>query len=230
MACFFLLSGCQQEKPKQEQAPQQIKVKHVVQKNITFSHDSGFYSEPELKVHMKAPAGYTIAFTTDGTRPSAKDASGLAELDVTLKRSMSGYLLEHKQLMLCPEFYNSVLYQDNSLPCGIVLNTALVDNKGAVGDKVQTNVYFLKADFANRFAGCLVVSIATDPQNLLDYRKGILASGAVYDEWKQSDAGKKIIAGQEWWKAETNSTQHGKAWERPCQIQIFQAEIQIGRA
>ena len=26
---------------------------------------------------------------------------------------------------------------------------------------------------------------------------------------------------QEWWKAETNSSQHGKKWERPCQLQLY---------
>ncbi len=115
-----------------------------------------------------------------------------------------------------------VLYQDESLPVGIVLNTALVDEKGVVSDKIQTNVYFLKSDFARRFPHCLIVSVTTDPYNLLDYKKGILASGIVFDEWKETDYGKELLAKKKWWKFETNSTQRGMEWERPCQIQIFQ--------
>ena len=222
VAFFILLTGCQKEQPEQNTKPHHVAIQHAVQNGITFSHDSGIYDIAELKVHMKAPAGYTIAFTTNGTKPSGKDAAGKSELDVTLNRGMSGYLLEDRQQMFCPALPNAVLFQDNSLPAGIVLNTALVDGKGIVGDKVQTNVYFLNADFAERFPNCLIVSVATDPQNLLDYKTGILASGATFDEWKNTDHAKKLFAENKWWQFETNSTQRGMEWERPCQIQIYQ--------
>ncbi|HAT98570.1 MAG TPA: hypothetical protein DCS50_05670 [Acidaminococcaceae bacterium] len=214
---FFLLSGCQKNEGKPE-----TKVKAVTQNGIVFSHESGLYADSSLKVHMKAPAGYTIAFTTNGTRPSAADASGKAEVEVILTREMTGYLLNHKKWMLYPEFTYSTLHEDQSLPYGVVLNTALVDEKGAVGDKVQTNVYYLREDYARRFAGCLMVSVTTDAKNLLDYNTGILASGAVYDAWKKTDEAKKVIEKQEWWNVETNSTQRGQKWERPCQIQFYQ--------
>ena len=53
-------------------------------------------------------------------------------MEVTLNGGMSGYLMDHKKLMLTPEFYNSVLYESNELPVGVVLNASLVDDKGAV--------------------------------------------------------------------------------------------------
>ena len=195
---------------------------HKQDNGIAFSQESGVYHTPELKVRMKAPAGYTIAYTTNGTKPTVKDASGKAEVEVTLNGGMSGYLMDHKKLMLTPEFYNSVLYESNELPVGVVLNASLVDDKGAVVKEPRSMVYFLMQDkFADRFPNCTVISITTDPVNLLDYKTGIMAPGAIYDAWKQTDAGKKIIADQEWWKAETNSSQHGKKWERPCQLQLY---------
>ena len=197
------------------------KLLRVMQNGIVFSHESGLYAERFLKVRMKAPEGYTIAYTTNGTIPSQKDDSGKSELDVTLNRSMSGYLSEHRELFFCPEMREPVLSQDDSLPAGIVLNTALVDSKGRASDKVKTNVYFLEADFAKRFPDCLVVSLITDPQNLLDYKTGIYASGAVYDTWKKSDRGKQLLAEKRYWKARANFTQCGNNWERPCQIQFF---------
>ena len=223
-ASFFLLAGCQSETNKQEPKPQQVKTQilHKQDNGIAFSQESGVYHTPELKVRMKAPAGYTIAYTTNGTKPTAKDASGKAEVEVTLNGGMSGYLMDHKKLMLTPEFYNSVLYESNELPVGVVLNASLVDDKGAVVKEPRTMVYFLMQDkLADRFPNCTVISITTDPKNLLDYKTGIMAPGAIYDAWKQTDAGKKIIADQEWWKAETNSSQHGKKWERPCQLQLY---------
>ena len=223
-ASLFLLAGCQSETNKQETKPQQVKTQilHKQDNGIAFSQESGVYHTPELKVRMKAPAGYTIAYTTNGTKPTAKDASGKAEVEVTLNGGMSGYLMDHKKLMLTPEFYNSVLYESNELPVGVVLNASLVDDKGAVVKEPRTMVYFLMQDkLADRFPNCTVISITTDPVNLLDYKTGIMAPGAIYDAWKQTDAGKKIIADQEWWKAETNSSQHGKKWERPCQLQLY---------
>lgn len=223
---LFLLAGCQSDKLKQETKPQQVKtqVLHKHDNGITFSQESGLYHVPELKVKMKAPEGYTIAFTTNGTMPTDKDASGKSELEVTLTGKMSGYLLAHKKQMLTPEFYNSVLLESNDLPVGVVLNASLVDGKGAVVKGPRTMVYFLMKDsFADRFPRCMVLSVTTDPKNLLDYNIGILAPGKVYDDWKKTDAGKKIIADQEWWKAETNSTQRGKKWERPCQVQFYTA-------
>ena len=223
-ASLFLLAGCQSETNKQETKPQQVKTQilHKQDNGIAFSQESGVYHTPELKVRMKAPAGYTIAYTTNGTKPKAKDASGKAEVEVTLNGGMSGYLMDHKKLMLTPEFYNSVLYESNELPVGVVLNASLVDGKGAVVKEPRTMVYFLMQDkLADRFPNCTVISITTDPKNLLDYKTGIMAPGAIYDAWKQTDAGKKIIADQEWWKAETNSSQHGKKWERPCQLQLY---------
>lgn len=223
-ASFFLLAGCQSETNKQEPKPQQVKTQilHKQDNGIAFSQESGVYHTPELKVRMKAPAGYTIAYTTNGTKPTVKDASGKAEVEVTLNGGMSGYLMDHKKLMLTPEFYNSVLYESNELPVGVVLNASLVDGKGAVVKEPRTMVYFLMQDkLADRFPNCTVISITTDPKNLLDYKTGIMAPGAIYDAWKQTDAGKKIIADQEWWKAETNSSQHGKKWERPCQLQLY---------
>ena len=229
LATCLLLSACGNETAKlqkenskpQHVTIQHVTIQHVVKNGITFSHDSGVYDTAELKVHMKAPQGYTIAFTTNGTKPSSRDASGKPELDVTLNRSMSGYLLEHRQQMFCPALPNAVLFQNNSLPAGIVLNTALVDGKSVVGDKVQTNVYFLQGNFANRYPNCLIVSVATDPENLLDYNSGILASGIAFDEWKNTENAKKLFAEKKWWKFETNSTQRGMEWERLCQIQIY---------
>lgn len=224
-AMFFLLAGCKGEAPKQagNNQPAAAKTQQRLHDNgITFSHESGLYQVPELKVHLKAPAGYTIAFTTDGTTPTDKNASGKAELDITLTRSMSGYLLKHKEALLCPEFYNSALYENSDLPAGVVLNASLVDGKGTVVKEPCTMVYFLLKDkFEERYPNCMILSVATDPKNLIDHKTGILASGAVYDAWKQTDAGKKIIAEQEWWKAETNCTQRGKKWERPCQVQFY---------
>ena len=114
LASLVLLSGCQNAVPEKKQNTQHANIRYVAQNGIKFSHESGVYEAAELKVHMQAPEGYTIAFTTNGTIPSGKDASGKTEWDVTLNCSMSGYLMDHKQKMFCPALPGSVLFQDDS--------------------------------------------------------------------------------------------------------------------
>ena len=221
---MLLLTGCLADNAKQTTSQQQVEPKILRQQDngITFSEPSGVYHAPELNVRMSAPVGYTIAYTTNGQTPTAKFDCGRGDVDITLHGKMSGYLLNHKRQMLTPDFYNSVLYESHELPVGVVLSAALVDRNGEVVQPPRTMVYFLMPDrFEDRFPGCMVLSVTTDPENLLDYHKGILAPGAIYDAWKQTPEGKQVIAEQEWWKAETNSAQHGKKWERPCQVQFY---------
>ena len=190
---------------------------------LKFSRDSGVYPEETLAVKLTAPEGYTIAFRTDGTFPTASDDSRKSVVEVELSKNTAGYLAEHKELQIMKDFPGSKLQDDPDLPSGAILCAALVDSEGTIGDP-EIKVYYLGLDFDELFPGFLVLSVATDPANLLDYERGILATGAVYDAWRQTAEGKKIIKKQESWKAETNSTQRGFEWERPCILQIYDEE------
>ncbi len=187
---------------------------------IRFSHDSGVYEEEELTVTVTAPEGYTIAYTTDGTFPTAEDDSGKSELEVVIKNEGTGYLIAHRELMLLPDFWRSRLLDDASLPSGQVLRAVTVAPSGNIGE-TETRTYFPGVDFAGRFPGCLVVSVVIDPEDLLDYETGILAAGAVYDAWRQTERAEELIARDEYWEFQSNSTQRGREWERPCQVQIY---------
>ena len=190
---------------------------------IEFSHDSGVFPEENLVVNMTAPEGYTIAFSTDGTFPTAEDDSGNSVVEVELSKNTARYLAEHRKLQIMKDFMESTLRDDSDLPSGVMLCAALVDSDGTIGEP-EIKVYYLGLDFDELFPGFLVLSVATDPVNLLDYDKGILATGAIYDAWRVTKEGQNLISIQNWFKAESNSTQHGRDWERPCIIQIYDGE------
>ncbi len=190
---------------------------------LQFSHDSGVYPEETLTVKLAAPEGYTVAFKTDGTFPTSIDDTGNPVVEVELSKNTARYLAENRKLQIMKDFSASELRDNPELPAGAMLCAALVDNEGIVG-AAESKVYFLGLDFQELYPNCLVLSIITDPTNLLDYDIGILATGTVYDVWRETVEGKKVIKKQELWNAESNSTQHGRNWERPCIIQIYDGE------
>ena len=193
---------------------------------VSFSLDSGLYEPKEMTVTLSVPTGCTVAYTTDGSVPSADDDKGASSVEVRLDERLTGNIVAHKDLMLIPEYEQEVILDDDALPFGIVVRACSVDGAGGLSDPV-TKVFFLGVDFAERFPGCLVISAVTDPENLLDYDTGILATGAVFEEWKDQPEAASVLAHSEWWHVQTNSTQSGKDWERPCYIQIYDSNNSI---
>ena len=188
---------------------------------IRFSHLSGTYSGESLKVTLTAPAGYTVAYTTDSSIPSVTDDCQKNQVTVTLNHETKGDLSAHANLMTIPN--NTIqkdIHDDPSLPFGCVLRAMAVGPDGETGE-VHTEVFFPGADFDELYPDCLVLSVVTDPDALLDYETGILASGAIYDSWLQTEEAEEIISQGLLWDSQTNFTQHGKEWERPCYLQIY---------
>ena len=187
---------------------------------LKFSHDSGVYPNDTITVTVTAPEGYTVAFRTDGTLPTAKDDSGSSEVSVELAKNTARYLIGNRELQIMKDFSHSKLLDDPSLPSGVMFCAAAVDAEGKVG-KPEIKTYFPGLGFNELYPDCLVLSVMTDPAGLLDYNRGILATGAVYDKWRKTKKGKKKIKEEEWWSAQSNSTQRGRKWERTCTVQIY---------
>jgi hypothetical protein len=190
------------------------------ERDPVFSLVSGIYPGNSLTVRLSAPEGSTVAFTTNGKTPSPEDDSGSSEVEVVLTRGGTGYLIENRDLMVYPEAPGSFLLDDPSLPSGKVLKAAAFSPSGEMGRSV-TRVYFLTQEFSRLFPGCLTVSVAADPAGLLDHERGILAAGAAYEVWKKTPEAEKLTAGGKTWEFQSNFTQHGRAWERPCLVQIY---------
>ena len=185
-----------------------------------FSQPSGMYDEDTLTVTLTAPEGYTICFTTDGRVPTADDDTGEDTAEVTLDGTDPGYLISRRDEMLCPEIEGMAILQNDALPSGRIIWAALMDENGNITG-LKSNVYFLNAGLYGRYPDTIIISVIADPEDLLNYDTGILASGKVYDEWKKTPEAEEIFKSGEWWEAETNSTQHGRNWEKPCRVQIY---------
>ncbi len=186
---------------------------------ISFSLPGGVYSQSWLNVLIQAPTGYRIACTTDGSAPTAADDRGSGEVLVHLKKEKTGYLLAHREQLFCP-LDRALPREDGELPRGTVLRVALLDKSGRVAAQ-DARIYYLDENFAQRYPGCLVLSLWTDPENLLNEERGLLNPGRIYAEWAKSNEGRAARRKNEWWLYESNSTQHGRDWERPCRLSIY---------
>ncbi len=188
--------------------------------HIFFSKDSGIYMLDSMTVTLSAPENCTIAFTVNGKTPSLDDDSGLSEIEVTLGKSGSDYLIDHRELMSYSDLSFSFLLDDPSLPSASILRAAPVSPEGMIGE-TDTRVYFIDINLPRLFPDCLILSIVTDPDNLIDYETGILTPGRIYDVWRQTEEGEMNIHKGNAQMIQSNITKHGKAWERPCLLQIY---------
>ena len=91
-----------------------------------------------------------------------------------------GPLIQNRKRMSFDD--KAPLLRDKTLPRGRILRAGLVSPSGDIASE-ETRIYYLGKGFLDRFPSCLIVSLYTDPENLLDYTKGILVSGAVFDQW-----------------------------------------------
>ena len=210
---MLLFSGCASGRQGPSYAPGEIPAP-------VFSHESGVYPEKELAVTVTAPAGCSVAWTVNGKAPQPADDTGVQSVRLTLSQGWSGYLIRNRERMMYPEDIGATLIDDLSLPTGHVVTAAVVTPEGEMGEPVS-RVYFPGLDMESLFPGCLVVSIVTDPKNLLDAQTGILTPGNMYEEWKKTEEAAGIIERQEIWNFRSNINQHGKEWERPVTVEIY---------
>ena len=210
---MVLLSGCGAGKPEPAYPPGRVPAPE-------FSHESGVYRERELTVTLTAPEGCTLAWTVNGKVPGPADDTGTRTVRLVLTQGWMGYLIRNREKMMYPEDKGACLLADPSLPAGHVVTAAVVTPGGEMGEPV-TRVYFPGLDMDRLFPGCLVVSLVTDPVNLLDPETGILTPGNIYEKWKDTEEAAAAIAEQRIWDYRSNITQHGKAWERPAVLEIY---------
>ncbi len=184
---------------------------------VRFSLESGAYRSRSEYLTLETEPGFEIRYTLDGSLPSKDSAKYKKPILLSRKNAKARSLTESADLMYLKK---TALRDDSGLPRACVVRAAAFTPDGTAGN-IRTHTYFMGMSLREKYAGAPVISIVTDPENLLDYDKGILVRGRVWDEWKDTEAGRKIIASDQPWFYETNYMQRGKEWERPASIEIF---------
>lgn len=188
---------------------------------VVFSDEAGAYSESPKVITLSAPSGHRIYYTKDGSIPTTKSTLYSRPIMLTEEgnRWVDKSAVEKMSIKIDGRLINPISVSSD-LPAANVIRAMAVAPDGTQG-KVVTKTYFIGADLRNEYHNVMAISIATDPENLLDYKKGILATGKIFDEWSNTAEAASVMANNEWWKVVANYTQKGKDWERPISIEFF---------
>lgn len=215
--CLLLLPACTREREK-EKVSAGDKRYTGADLRVIFSEESGVPGKRTIS--LSAPEGCRIHYTTDGSVPTSE--SPVCQGTVTLSRKGNRWVGPETAGRMAVQSGGKLFHPvraSSRLPGANVIRAVVVAPDGTTGE-VATRTYFVGADLKRDYGGAMVVSIVTDPDNLLDYADGILAAGKIFDDWAASPAAEPLDETNEW-KAEANFTQRGKAWERPASIELF---------
>lgn len=182
---------------------------------LTFSRESGFYEEP-FELELSAPVGTKIYYTLDGSVPDENAFLYTAPIvidDVTMHPNVYSMRTD----MSYEATMNGIPYKlpDYAVDKCTIVRAAYRDMDGNYND-LKTESYFVGYDGKKGYSDMNVVSVVTDPDNLFDYDDGIYVFGRRFDTELDED-GNHIDETE-------NFTQHGFLWERPADIQFFNAD------
>lgn len=196
---------------------------------LTFSRESGFYEQPfELEIY--APPNTEIYYTLDGSDPdenAIRYTEPIMISDATENENVysvrtdisTGFLTEKIARYSIGDPQYTV--PDYLIDKCTVVKSAYKDAGGNFSE-IKTGNYFVGFDNKMGYDGIKVMSIVTDPDNLFDYENGIYVLGRYYQE-TESGGG----LGDSWWWWDANYHQHGMAWERSADIQLFDTDREL---
>ncbi len=177
-------------------------------RELTFSRESGFYEEPFL-LELHAPFGAKIYYTLDGSRP---DENALLYTEPILIEDATSHPNVHSMRTdtAVNSMWDMMGYRlpDHPVDKCTIVRAAYLDADGKVGE-AKTASYFVGYDKKTGYGNMQIMSVVTSPENLFAPDTGIYVLGNGYDEELEENA---------------NFSRHGFAWERPADIQLFDAD------
>lgn len=177
-----------------------------------FSAESGNY-EKAFKLTLSATEGTTIYYSTDGSVPSPERlAEGNAniytyESPISVKdRTGEANVLATPEncLAMNQEGNHEYAPTDEQVAKSTVIRAMAVDADGNCSD-VVTKTYFVGSNLTTNYKDVAVISMVTDPKNLMDDEIGIFVTGN-----------------------HDNYNQHGRDWERETYMDFYEPDGQIG--
>ncbi len=180
------------------------------EESLTFSAESGYY-ENAFNLTISNSNGLTIYYTTDGSEPvvgegSTKEYTGA--ISITNLKGQAPVLTTSANASKFVDKDSSAAYVPNSanLDRAYIVRAIGVDASGNA-TPVSTRTYFVGNDIANKYNDCAVMSIVTDPDNLLDSDTGIYVTGSTYASTGEI--------------TDANFSKKGKEWERAAYMDFF---------
>ena len=187
-------------------------------KGLRFSHNSGLYSQ-QFSLVISAAQGSSVYYTTDGSVPApgragtfrygspitVKNRNGEANVLATTQNSRNLYGEPGDRGNNMPTAF---IPNADQVPKATVIRAISVSSSGEVSG-VATKTYFIGDNLAN-YANNRIVSLVSDPYNLVDTDYGIMVRGKINNRWDNP------------FPDNYNFQRKGADWERPAYLEIFE--------
>ena len=197
--------------------------KEYSKEEVIISKESMATKEDTLSITMKTKKGYKIYYTLDGSIPDKK--SKRYRRTIKLNKNSTPDNLATKENS--DKIFGDGIQTDKNFPRAVVLRAIAIGPDGQKSE-VITKTYFIGLDIEKYFKKATIISIVTDPENLLDYEKGIMVKGKIYDEWLKNPESESILLNPaRHYLIEGNYTQKGKDWEREAVIEYFEGSNKV---
>jgi len=184
-----------------------------VVRELTFSNDSGLYTS-QFNLTITAE-GSEIYYTMDGSVPvpektgtikysapiTVKDRTGEANNLASYARQF--YMADDDERGSLPTIYEP---NNNQVPKATIIRAIAVNSSGKQSG-VATKTYFIGNNLKD-YGNIRVVSLVSDPDNLVSENKGIMVRGNVNNRWDSNPP--------------YNYRMKGADWERPAYLEIFE--------
>jgi uncharacterized protein YjdB len=191
-------------------------------RKLTFSHGSGLYAEP-FSLSITAAPGSAIYYSIDGSLPSpakvdnkvvfkyaspitVQNRNGQANILATPENSRQLYGEPGDRGNNMPTAY---IPTNAQVPKATVIRAIAVD-AGGKQSGVLTKTYFIGNNLAN-YANHCIISLITDPYNLIDQDYGIMVRGNPNNRWD----GPNVY----------NFQKKGEDWEREAYMELFEGNV-----
>jgi hypothetical protein len=185
-------------------------------RELTFSHNSGLYVQ-QFSLTISASSGSSVYYSTDGSVPSpnksgtvkysspitVQNRNGQANVLATAANSTQMYMVPNDPRGNAPSVYQPT---NDQVPKATVIRAIAVDSKG-VKSGVATKTYFIGNNLTS-YANHRVVSLVSDPDNLVSQDRGIMVRGKSSYRWDSNPP--------------YNFRMKGADWEREAYLEIFE--------
>jgi len=185
-------------------------------KELRFSHNSGLYNQ-QFNLVISAAQGSSVYYTTDGSVPSPdkagtirygspitiKDRNGEANVLATTANSTNFYGVKDDPRGNMPDIYTP---NKDQVPKATVIRAIAVKSNGEKSD-IATKTYFIGNNLTG-YGNIRVVSLVSDPYNLVDVDYGIMVRGDPSNRWDSNPP--------------YNFRRKGADWEREAYLEIFE--------
>jgi hypothetical protein len=207
VALFLLFASCNQPDEETDTG---------ISRELSFSHDSGLYNA-QFSLSISAPEGTDIYYSIDGSIPSkekvdntviyqysdpiiVKNRNGEKNILATSANATQMYMDRDDPRGSVPQVHTP---SNAQVPKATVIRAVAVDKRGKKG-KVLTKTYFI-GDNLNNYGSNRIISLVSDPYNLVDQNYGIMVRGKSSNRWP-----------------DYNFNQKGENWEREAYLELFE--------